>query len=198
MVPPFLERLLDMIRIAICLAAIAHVPLAAVMAQQPAGNAPANRGSVSYCQAPVPTPAAPNRVGQLSDQNSACAPADGPMGLGSMEAAIRSASTTNIPWNDLGSSRPMWVSLEYLGVWIKGSHAPSPASAGPTGAAQPAGMAGQPAGTIPFGDHLNAEMGSGGRITAGAWLPGETLGVEASFFAVETGAAHSSAAAAAR
>jgi len=190
-----------MIRAAVCLAAIAQMPLAAALAETPAAKAPAKRVSDSNGQAGDPTPAAPIRASQLANQTSQCAPAGGPMGLGSMEAAIQSAPTTNVPWNDLHSSRSMWVNLEYLGVWVKGSHAPSPVTTSPIGAPQsPAGMPGQPAATILLGDqHLNADMRSGGRITGGAWLVDDaTMGIEASFFALETEATHFSAAAAAR
>ena len=184
-----------MIRVAVCLAAIAQMSLAAALAEMPV----AKRVSDSNCQVGDPNPTLPIRTSQLANQSSQCAPGGGPIGLGSMEAAIRSAPTTDVPWNEIRSSGSMWVNLEYLCVWVKGSHEPSHVTTGPIGASQSsAGMSGQPAATILFGDQrLNADMGSGGRITCGRWLVDDTIGVEASFFGLETEATHFSAAAAA-
>ena len=184
-----------MIRIAVCLAAIAQLSLSATIAH--AQVSAAKRVSGSNCQVGDTNPTLAIRTSPLANQTWQCAPGGGPMGVGFMEAATRSAPTTNVPWNDIHSSRPIWANLEYLGVWVKGSPASSHVNTGPISAAQSAaGMSGLPGGTILFGDqHLNADMRSGGRITCGRWLVDDTVGVEASFFGLETEAAHFSAAA---
>ncbi len=185
-----------MIRLAVCLAAIAQMSLTSAMAQMPA----ARPVSVSNAQVGDPNPTLTIRSSQRANETSPCAAGSGPMGLGSLEAAIRSAPTTNVLWNEIQSSRSTWINLEYLGVWVKGSHEPSHVTIGPNGASpSSAGSLGQPAATISFGDqHLSADMRSGGRITCGRWLVDDTIGVEASFFGLETAAAHSSATAGAR
>ena len=112
------------------------------------------------------------------------------MDLGSMEEAIRSAPS-NISWNDLAPSRSMWAGFEYLAVWVKGSHVPSPATSGPPGTPLLGeSMSWQNSGTILSGDQsLDAGMHSGGRITAGAWLK-DGISVEASFFSVQPETSH--------
>jgi hypothetical protein len=189
----FYRRCTGMLRVAFFLAAIAQMPLAAALAEVPATK----RVSDSTRQAPAPTAAAGIRDGQLTDQTSQSAPAPGPIALGSMEQAIRSAPTTNVSWNVIEPSRSIWASLEYLAVWVSGSHVPSPATSRPIGTPQaPSGMPGLPAATMLSGDQgLNADMRSGGRITAGVWLIDDAIGVEASFFALQPESTHFSAAA---
>jgi hypothetical protein len=168
------------------------MPPVAALAQAPAANC----ASDTKCPAPDPTApdptaAAPIRVDELANQTSQCAPARGPIALGSMEEAVRSAPTS-IRWNDLEPSRSMWASFEYLGVWVKSSHVPSPATSSPIGAPQSrAGMPGQLGAAIMSGDdRLNTDMRSGGRITAGAWVIPNAISVEASFFTVQPETAH--------
>jgi hypothetical protein len=174
-----------MIRVAVFLAAIAQMPLAAA----------ADSVSDSNCRALDPTPAAPIGVGQLANQTGQCAPALGPMGLGSMEEAVRSAPT-NVAWNNLDQSRSMWATFEYLGVWVKSSHVPSPPISSPIRTPQSqGGMPTQHVDTILSGDErLDAEMHSGGRIAAGAWIIPNAISVEASFFAVQPETTHFSTA----
>ena len=101
-----------------------------------------------------------------------------------MDQAIRSAPI-DLPWNDLAPSRSMWVSFEYLGMWAKGSDVPAPVASNPNGNPHCQRACPGPAAAIFSSDQrLDADMRSGQRITAGAWL-GESIGVEASFFSLQ-------------
>jgi hypothetical protein len=173
-----------MTRIAVLLAAIAQVPLATASAEVPT----ANRVLHAKCQVANQTSAAPIQGSQRADYS---APARGTMDLGLIDKAIR-YEPTNVPWNDLAPSRSMWASFEYLGVWVKGSRVPSPSTRGTI--ATPLlqdGLHGQNGGASLSGDQrLDAGMQSGERITAGAWLKGNEIGVEASFFSLQPESTH--------
>lgn len=75
----------------------------------------------------------------------------------------------------------VWVSADYLRWRVKGDALP------PLVVAAPPGTSPITNGVTIFGDErVNDDWRSGGRVTAGFWLdPQQTLGVEASFFALE-------------
>jgi hypothetical protein len=103
-------------------------------------------------------------------------------------AAVQSVPTTNVLWNEIYSCRSMWLDVDYLGFWVKGNHVPPLVTTSPIGTPQAqAGVLGQPGTSILFGDQrLNTDMRSGARITAGAWLVGDVLAVEGSYYALGT------------
>jgi hypothetical protein len=174
-----------MIRVAVFLAAIAQLPLAVALAEAPA----ANGASDSKVQTPDSSPATAIWISEPANQ--ICAPVRGPMDLGAMDEAIRS-TPSNISWKDAAPTRSMWASFEYMAVWVKESRAPSPATSGPA-AASPLqeSMSWQNSGTILSGSqHFDADMHNGGRFTVGAWLKGQDVGVEASFFSLAPETSH--------
>jgi hypothetical protein len=120
----------------------------------------------------------------------------GPMGLGCMMAAVQAVPTSNVLWNEIYSCRSMWVNFDYLGFWVKGNHVPALVTTSPIGTPQnQAGVLGQPGTSILFGDQrVNNDLRSGGRITAGAWLVGDVLGIEGNYYALGTATTNFSAA----
>jgi hypothetical protein len=174
-----------MIRVAVLLAAFAQLPLAVAWAEAPAANCAAD----SKVQTPDSNPATAIWISEPADL--VCAPARGPMDLGAMDEAVRS-TPSNISWKDVAPTRSMWASFEYMAVWVKESHAPSPATSG-SGAASPLqeNMSWQNSGTILSGSqHFDADMHSGGRFTVGAWLKDREVAVEASYFTLPAETSH--------
>jgi hypothetical protein len=78
----------------------------------------------------------------------------------------------------------VWVELEYLGWWTKGRDLPPLVTTAPRGTPQPqAGVIGQPGTQIVFGgDSVGEDRRDGGRVTVGAWLIPDSLGIELRYF----------------
>jgi hypothetical protein len=78
----------------------------------------------------------------------------------------------------------LWVSGEYLLWWIRNSNVPPLVTTSPIGTPRAmAGVLGAPGTTVLFGDSLNNEERSGGRLTLGFWCDDEqTCGLEGSGF----------------
>jgi hypothetical protein len=80
-----------------------------------------------------------------------------------------------------------WVGADYLLWWVKGFSTPPLVTTSPVGTAQAAaGVLGQPGTSVlAGGNDLGGGARSGGRVRAGYWFdPGQTDGIEASYFAL--------------
>ena len=124
---------------------------------------------------PAPAPAAPAPVPLAPAFPGAGAPGPVPCGVDGCGG-------------DAGGGR-VWVDAEYLLWWMRGAHLPPLVTTSPAGtAAAQAGVLGAPGTSVLFGgSSVNEDLRSGVRLGAGAWLDeAGTLGVEASFFALES------------
>jgi len=94
----------------------------------------------------------------------------------------------SILWDEIHSCRTYWVTADYLAWGFKGNHVPALVTTSPNGTAQPvAGVLGQPTTSVLFGDNrVLTGIRSGGRITAGAWIVGDIVGIEANYMTFGT------------
>jgi len=96
---------------------------------------------------------------------------------------------TSILWDEIHSCRTFWVNAEYLAFGLKGNHVPALVTTSVAGTPQgTAGVLGQPNTRVMFGDdRILTGIRSGGRITVGGWIVGDTVGIEANYFALGRG-----------
>lgn len=146
--------------------------LGAAPAQVPSGADPAPRG-----------PSTPVRTISTSVASDAVGEADG------QPAVWPNPTCGDCPEGVCGPPGRFWVRTEALLWWTRGQEFPPLVTASPLGTPlSTAGLLGQPTTAVLFGgDRMDADTRTGARITAGFWLDREqTLGLEASYFQLET------------
>jgi hypothetical protein len=98
------------------------------------------------------------------------------------------AEPHSVLWDEIHSCRTYWVTADYLAWGFKGNHVPALVTTSPNGTPQNvAGILGEPTTSVLFGDNrILTGIRSGGRITAGAWIVGDIVGIEANYMTFGT------------
>lgn len=94
----------------------------------------------------------------------------------------------SVLWDEIHSCRTYWATAEYLGWGFKGNHVPALVTTSPNGTPQNvAGVLGQPSTSVLFGDdRVLTGIRSGTRVSLGAWIVGDILGIEANYYVLGT------------